>query len=341
MKESRRLLALALALGLLVVSALPGFRSFWVTLDATDVFPGHILAVGEGRAFAAEEGEPRVKQMKLSVWPEYDEPRVLVIYDGTFADTSGFPKQVSFRVPKGADVTQVCGISEKGEHLCQLFEVKQEADYNVVSYTLPVPHFFLEYYYNPVGSEAVRNIAYTFSAQHPTDRIDVEVQQPLRATDFAVTPTPLSTGADNQGFKYSQLSFEKVVPGQKIELNISYTKQDSRPSVPKKQDVGGGFADSSNLNIWILLGGAAVLGLVAYFVISRRPARLVPQPAGYGGKAGSQGSYSRPSVYSKQTGRGRGAAKAQGGGFCTGCGAPLDADDRFCPKCGKRSKNFS
>lgn len=288
----------------------------------------------------AEGEEPRIKQMKLSVWPEYDEPRVLVMYDGTFADTTGFPKQVRFRVPKGADISQVCGINEKGDHLCQLFEIKQEADFNVVTYTLPVPHFFLEYYYNPVGNEPLRNIAYTFSAQQPTDKLDIEVQQPLRSTDFNVKPTPLSTGADPQGFKYAQLSFDKVVPDQKIELNISYTKQDSRPSVPKKQQASGnGFADSSNLNLWLLLGGAAALGLLAYVVVNKRSSRFAMQAVGYSEKAGSRGQYPSTSGRVKQPGRRGTGANVSGGKFCTGCGAPLAREDRFCPQCGKRAKN--
>lgn len=354
MGKGKLLLGAALALGLLIAptlstSAVVGTTPGRFARSEPDGSGIHrsmgwlpVLDAGSsGQAFAAEEAGPRVKQMKLSFWPEYDEPRVLVIYDGEFADKSGFPKEVRFRVPKGAEISQVCGIGDKGDHLCQLYEVKQEADYNVVVYTVPVPHFLLEYYVNPVGGEQTRNIAYSFSASYPMDKLDVEVQQPLRSTDFTLSPMPLSTGSDGQGFKYSQLSFEKVVPDQKIELKMSYSKQDNRPSVPKKQGSGAtGGVDSSNLNLWVLLGGSALLGLAAFIVIGRRPNRLVPQAAGYGGRSGGQANYARPSVYTKPTARAKGALKAQeAAAFCTGCGTPLAADDRFCPKCGKRSKN--
>lgn len=343
---SMKLLKLALALGVLAFSMWPSLKTIGTLQNAADSLPGFPFALSTDEVLAAEDGAPRIKQAKLSIWSEYDDPRVLVIYDGTFADTLGFPKQVQFRIPKDIEISQVCGISDKGDHLCQLYEIKQQdGDYNILTYTLPVPHFFFEYYYQPVGTDPVRNISHTFSTLQPIDKLDVEVQQPLRSTDFTMTPAAMSTGTDNDGFRYSQLSYDKVAQDQNIVFKISYSKQDNRPSVPKKQQnqtAGAGIGDSTNLNIWLLLGGAAIIGLAAYFVITRRTTRLIPQPAGYGGRFSGQANYAKPSTHSKQTGRAKGAAKVQGAtGFCTGCGAPLAADDRFCSRCGKRSKGGS
>lgn len=344
MLKGTRLLGIIVSFALLSIPTLAGLGSVgvghsqaWGGLSAlTSTLERHMV----GHAFAEESGL-RVAQMKLSVWPEYDEPRVLAIYDGELTDKTGYPKKVSFRVPKGAEVSQVCGLSDKGEHLCQLYEVKEEADYKVVTYELPVPHFFMEYYFNPVGSEALRDIAYDFSSVYPVDKLDIEVQQPLRSSDFAMTPLTTSTSSDNQGFKYSLLNYGRINADQKVDLKISYSKQDSRPSVPKKQQgaPAGGGVDTSNLNMWALLGGSALLGLMAYYVISRRPGRLIPQSAGYGGKAGGQGNYSKTVVYSRPAGRSKGGSKAQGAAqFCTGCGNPIEAGDRFCARCGKRAK---
>ncbi|MCL5263742.1 MAG: zinc ribbon domain-containing protein [Chloroflexi bacterium] len=344
MFKARRLLGVVLSLALLAVPSLaglglaPAVHGSWgggisnIASMMRSGMVGHVFAEGEA---------PRVKQMKLSVWPEYDEPRVLVMYDGEFADKSGYPREVSFRLPKGADISQVCGISDKGEHLCQLYETKQDGDYIVLTYSVPVPHFFLEYYFNPVGSDAVRNLAYTFSATYPTDKLDVEIQQPLRSSDFTITPAAQLSNSDKDGFKYSLLSYKKLNQDQKVELNVSYSKQDNRPSVAKKQQgAPGGSVDTGNVNLWALLGGSALFGLAAFYVVSRRPGRLSPRAAGYGPRAGGQPNYSKATVYSKQTGRSKATAKVQGASqFCTNCGTPMETGDHFCAGCGARSKN--
>jgi len=43
-----------------------------------------------------------LKKFQVDIWPEYDDPRVLVIYQGTFINngTSDFSGYVKFKIPK-------------------------------------------------------------------------------------------------------------------------------------------------------------------------------------------------------------------------------------------------
>ncbi|MBI4317048.1 MAG: zinc ribbon domain-containing protein [Chloroflexi bacterium] len=305
------------------------------------------LSTGFWRPALAADEPARFKTMKLSVWPEYDEPRVLVIYDGQMAETSGYPKQIAFRVPKDAEMNQVCGISDKNEHLCQLYETKEDGDFKLITYNVPVPHFFLEYYWYPIRGEGQRDISYAFSTVSPMDKLEVEVQQPLRSIDFTVSPTPLTTASDNQGFKYAQYTYDKVNADQKLDLKIGYSKTDGNPSVPKQKQGGGtGLGGSTNLNVWLLVAGAAIVGVVAYFGLSRR-SRLVAQPASSRTRPAIQtGARKQPGVYRPQSASSRPttaqktqapASRAPAGRvFCTSCGAELTAGDRFCSECGQK-----
>src|SRR3972149_3356508 len=144
------------------------------------------LALGLAGAMAVSpllaDEDMRIKSAEVRVEPEYDEPRVLVVNTGTFAGSS-FPKEVSFYLPKGVEVTEVCGLKKpQDEHLCQLYETKLEGDVTVLTYKLPVPDYYFEYYYNPVQGTGERAIDYSYQPFYPTDNLQVHVQQPLRST---------------------------------------------------------------------------------------------------------------------------------------------------------------
>ncbi|MDA8187831.1 MAG: zinc ribbon domain-containing protein [Dehalococcoidales bacterium] len=291
-------------------------------------------------ASAAEEQTPTIKQMKLSIWPEYDESSVLVMYSGEFAQNTAFPREVSLRTPKDARITVVEGDDPKGQHLDLNYKTKEEADYKVVSFTLPNPVFRFEYYFNPIGSEPLRNIDYAFSATYPIDKMEVEIQQPLRSTEFKVDPVAAPIGADKQGLKYSQLVFSNVPVDRKIELKLSYSKPDNRPSASKDQasTSGGEVSNSSNSNIGLLFIGIGVVGLLAGLAISWRQRRLVPR-----GDSSMRSilveSQSRPMRSSMKTAAESTSRKSQAvTSFCTGCGAAIEATDHFCRFCGNKSK---
>ena len=296
---------------------------------------------------AADDSQTRIKNFRISVEPEYDEPRVLVIYQGEFADKASFPKVVKFRLPKDAEIGQVCALNEKQEHLCQLYESTKGEDFIELSYTLPIPTFYLEFYYNPIQGEGAREISFSYAHVYPADKVDVEVQQPLRSTDFSMTPSPLTVGQDNQGFKYHRLSFDNVRAEQKLDLKINYTKQDQNPSVPKASQKGGAAGGPAmDASFWLILGSAVAIAGVVYVGLSRRSRRFATQPA-RGASRSPSIQYSEPSVRRAKSGSRKGdkldqlmqpAQVRQAARFCSGCGNPLRAGDRFCSACGKKSK---
>lgn len=71
-------------------------------------------------AFGARQLSLTIKNMTVSVWPEYDDPRLLVLYEGQFTVDQTFPQKVRFYVPKGVTINMVCGVKDTGEHLCQM-----------------------------------------------------------------------------------------------------------------------------------------------------------------------------------------------------------------------------
>ncbi|MDA8235255.1 MAG: hypothetical protein M0Z31_10725 [Clostridia bacterium] len=95
-----------------------------------------LLTVPLSPAYAA--GDMTMKDFSISVWPEYDDPRVLVIYQGTFVNTTGaeLPKntEVKFNIPKGAEIGMACELVDGGGHSCQPYKTDDKGDYVQLSW---------------------------------------------------------------------------------------------------------------------------------------------------------------------------------------------------------------
>ncbi len=302
-----------------------------------------VLILLPASAFAQEK-EVTLSHMRVSIWPEYDQPRVLSIYEGQLVDKNAVPAKIKFLLPKDAEVNQACALTENGEHVCQVYETNIEGDFKAVTYTIPHPTFYIDFYYNPLGKGENKNFDYLFKAPYSVDKLELEVQQPLKATNFKVTPAAMSEGLDQKGFKYARYSYGTVSPGQDFKLGISYVKSDPKPSVEELPQGGtaqgqagsgqGGAFTFSPLVIFLSITASVLFALVGYIIVTARGGGRIMRPAySHTGSGRSKKDTSRSKGKGKNTGVQMHTAK-----FCTNCGFQAEAGDKFCSKCGKKIK---
>lgn len=277
---------------------------------------------------ASAEEPLSINKMKVQVMPEYDEPRVLVISQGDFNGPAEFNKKVSFKLPKGANVTEVCGLKKPNdEHLCQLYETAQADDGLILTYNLPVRDFYFEYYYNPVQGSGPRDIDYSFIGTYKLDSLELEVQQPLRSTDFKLQPEANQVSEAGE-FKHYTYTLTNVEPDKGIGLKISYTKQDSNPSVAKvKQGTAPSSAGGPEMGTVALVVGIVAVLAIAVILMTRRRSAFAPVPAA-SYRYVANGGTRNPARRSPQS----------SGRFCTACGASVGQGDSFCSSCGKKMR---
>jgi len=172
--------------------------------------------------------------MKIAIWPEYDDPGVLVIYDGRFADSSRFPLKTSFYLPKDAVISDACSLSPRGQHFCQLYETVNLGEFKEVLLFLPFPNFYLSFHtYPDVDKTDSRAFDYHIRTNHNIEKLEMDIQQPLRSTMFNISPASeeASTDKDFNHFKYT---YSPVSSGEDKLFNITYNKSDRLPSVDIK-----------------------------------------------------------------------------------------------------------
>jgi len=175
-------------------------------------------------------------RLRLSIWPEYDDPRVLIMLRGEMTPRQAFPATITLPLPKGAEIIGAGMISEQNELLLHPHQVLPGDTQDSLQLNLPVPRFFVEFYYNPfTTSGPAKRFAYTAPTTYPIEVFEVDIQQPLKATDFALDPSPMEHRTDNQGLTYHQFTYRNIEKGQSHTFTIAYTKTVAIPSVPKQQ----------------------------------------------------------------------------------------------------------
>jgi hypothetical protein len=221
-----------------------------------------------------------IGRMKVAIWPEYDDPGVLVIYDGRFADSSRFPLKTSFFLPKDAVISDACSLSPKGQHFCQLYETVNQGEFDEVILYLPFPNFYLSFHTYPDSSKTgEKNIDYRVRTNHTIEKLEMDIQQPLRSTLFTISPTSEDTSIQKD-FNHFKYTYSPVSRGEDKPFKITYSKKDRLPSVDIKysrmsgDQVWGSPYDTQRqartIIYMVFITGLAVLLLIGGLYFYRR-----------------------------------------------------------------------
>ncbi len=268
----------------------------------------------------AQQSPIVIERLEISLWPEYDDPRLLVIYRGVLAQEPKGP--LTFAIPITAELHAVAYLNAEGRLLKSDWQILPGSDREqLVVFTPGSRQFQLEYYEEIATRGPQRSFTFQFqSSRYEIGALQLEVQQPLRSRDFvAQPPLPDDLGTDTRGLRYFGRKFGTVPLGVLIEQQISYTKRDAQPSV--QANTGEVFSLS-----WPVVGALTllVLGLVGITWYWWAQRRTPPSPG-----------LRHPSLTLPVNGEGTGGVKGRGAGFCSGCGYAFRDEEAFCPKCGR------
>lgn len=288
--------------------------------------------------------------------PEYDSMEVLVIIDYALLAGAKTPFTFQFRVPGNARMTGYALVDANGsfDYSRPAPTVTQGDVWDVV--TVVVPKFkpvHIEYYYDPgLSQNGQRDFAVVFDPPAVIDQLTLQVQEPRRATGFAVSPGFAQTTQGSDGFAFREESRSAVQPGQPTIAKVSYAKPDAQPSLPPASGTGsiaggsssastpgaGGGSGGSSYLLWVLLAAAAaVAGIVAYRLPARRPAAATSRAAHVSGRTRAIQAPVSPSRRAPQK-----DLETAGGSqrFCTECGESFVSTDRFCRQCGQEREGM-
>ena len=200
----------------------------------TMISPVLLLAVCLLSALNSAADELSIGRMQVAIWPEYDDQTVLAIYEGRFEDVSRFPIKTSFPVPKGSIINDACSLSHEGQHFCQLYTINETPDFDEVQVYLPYPNFYLSFHYAAFDiANEKREFSHRIRSNHLVQRLDVDIQQPLRSEAFNLSPNDGELKVFNNENHYF-FGYDDIEQGDSKTFDISYVKHDNKPSVDIK-----------------------------------------------------------------------------------------------------------
>ena len=88
-------------------------------------------------SFVSAQSDVTIANMTVQLWPEYDQPSMLVIVDFQMNAATALPADLTFRIPKEANLIAVAALASDGGYLNTVFEGPND-DGEWQSFTLSV-----------------------------------------------------------------------------------------------------------------------------------------------------------------------------------------------------------
>ena len=284
---------------------------------------------------------PTLSSLELSLWPEYDKPAVLVIYQAEFAADTTLPAAVEIRIPARVGApTALAYVDELGQRFNQAYTTQQEGDWTLISFSLETNSFQLEYYDTlAIDSSGKRSYAFDYVADYPVTTFLFKVQVPPTAQSFVLDPAASSVTPEMDGLVYHSVQVDSMAQAAARGWSFSYQKDNSDLTQPPSEATAAPAmvapataattGNSTGLIVVVGLVSLVMVGAGAYWLGRNTQVRPAPAPvATQSAKRRGSGRGSAP--------RPRPSEKATDPEmlYCYRCGTQMRSDSQFCHKCG-------
>jgi hypothetical protein len=267
----------------------------------------------------------KLTTLQVQLWPEYDQPSMLVIYDFAIPDEIKLPVSVSIGMPKDANLVAVASLTTDGR-LINTDYVGPTVDNDRQLVTIQIQKqvtYHLEYYEPITKSMGRRDFTYLWVGDYPVDDFNVSVRVPVDTKNLITNPIMKST-QNADGVDFLTKDFGSWEAGQQFMLQVNYTKTSDnlsvsqssvQPTQPLSTDTPGRLVLANYLPyVFGVLGVSLILGGAVFFWQSSR-----------GGKS-----------HERKRGHSPGGNEQESGIYCSQCGARARVGDRFCRVCGTK-----
>ncbi len=265
----------------------------------------------------AQTAVDRLARVQVDVWPDLDQPAVLVLITAELPDPVVYPASVTLSLPAAAgSPTAVARITADGQMLNTPFETESRGGVNAVVIETTDPVVRVEFYFPYQRDGDNVQLEYNWLGGAATDDLTILFREPLQAINVVTPEGFADIGIAADGQRFHQWSLGPVEAGETFSAAFSYTAPAAAVSAPvQAQPVAapaGQPAQSLDaLTIGLIAAGGSLVGAgLGWFFSARR----TPAP-----------------VVVRRPGRDDGAAA-----FCHQCGAAVRSGDDFCRKCGTK-----
>jgi len=279
------------------------------------------------------QGEIRLESVSVQLWPEFDKPSMLVIYELTLAANTILPLDLNVHIPPGGKVLVVAvgtaqtAVTDQGIE----YELNNGEQWTTITIkNVSGRAIRVEYYDNLEKQGNNRRFLYNWAGDFKVDNFTIHVQLPVDASNLQTSPTLPDSYTGDNGLTYYTSGFGALNAGETFTLSVDYTKTSDTLSASRVNPQSANPASAigrvalENYLPWglgILGVGLIVFGLwvgVSYIRSNR-------------GQIGAGRARHAP--------RGGEEAELSTGVYCHQCGRRAQPGDLFCRACGTRLRH--
>jgi hypothetical protein len=279
--------------------------------------------------------------MEIDLWPEYDQPTVLVIYHIFIAPGTALPVTMTLHIPASVgDPAHIATRESDGILYNAPFKRTVSGDWSAVTITATALEVQFEYY-DPglIKNGADCSFSYEWQGEYDVNSLSIQVQQPVSATNMQITPS-LGLGAvGSSGITFYNSTVGTVKAGTKFSVAMKYQKSNDnltasnlqvQPSTPISSQTTGRAAGLNVILAWTLggLGALLLVGGGIWYWRSSRP--------GSSGQARKRHTIQPKKSAVKAAVATPVESPAGDGIYCHQCGNRARDGDVFCRSCGTR-----
>jgi hypothetical protein len=274
---------------------------------------------------------PSLESLAIDLWPEYDDPSVLVIYKAVMSPQVTLPAEITLRIPVEAGRPFAVAVGPDPSSVSDVvYDTQVMGDWLDVSFIATTPVIQFEYYDPRLEKEgSLRTFDYNWPGDYAVNSLTLQVQHPKGSSNVSVMPTAGRVVQNSDGFTYNIIEVGALSEGSLFDLGISYQKETDVLSIESLEiqpsaAITPGTGSLLNLNQWWVW----LLGLLGIVLI------------GGGGfwywRMGRQETTSKPRRHRKAP-----AKESEGGSpesvvYCHQCGKRAEGNDLYCRSCGTR-----
>lgn len=278
------------------------------------------------------QSEVVIETLRVDIWPEYDQPAVLVIYHITLSAETQLPADMSIRIPAAVGSPHAVAWQDANGLYNLSYKEVPAGDWTELQFNTSFPDIRIEYY-DPGISKKETGRSYTFNwpGDITVNNLSLMIQQPAGATNMIVKPSMGSGNQADDGLTYFTYMAGKVPLGSTFSISLGYDKEDDtltsasqfqpvEPSVPVRENTAGRI-NWAQLLPWTLGGLFLLLGAAAlfYYFGPRRSLQSSPSRHRHGRSTTTDEENPQEGVFCHQCGK----KGAPGDIFCRACGTKL------------------
>jgi hypothetical protein len=277
--------------------------------------------------------QPKINTMEVGLWPEFDQPEMLVIYHIQLPADLSFPVDMTLRIPAVADEPNAVAVREADGGLYTIpYDRQISGEWALISFTATLPDVQIEYYDPSLKKEgAKRQFTYRWPGDYAVDSFTIQVQQPKGASDLSISSGSYTPTTGNMGMVYYSKQIGSLGVGEEFSVSLSYTKEGNALSVeslPVEPSVPVTNPSTSSLRsqvLTVLPWGLGVLGIV-----------LIVGGGWWYWQSGRRKTSASPPRRRRAASASQDVPAGEGYIYCHQCGKRAAPGDRFCRACGTR-----